>query len=170
MTKNEFVEYIGFLDKLFNLNNAKDKEIMSAWYKSFENTYLTIAKEMARMYLQEEQGRFRLAKLLEYKSKAMAQKIYCEGDKGKESCPLCNDTGFIQIEVPYLSSYTTKCARCLCSTGRSLPEYIRLVTTKELEEGNLRNGVLRRYDLHPEYADIRDDFKEKAMKYIKGIC
>ncbi len=67
MTKNEFVEYIGFLDKLFNLNNAKDKEIMSAWYKSFENTYLTIAKEMAQMYLQEEQGRFRLAKLLEYK-------------------------------------------------------------------------------------------------------
>jgi hypothetical protein len=159
MTKNEFLDYVRHLDKLFNTNNADDKDILATWYKSFENTHLNTAKEMAQMYLQEEQGRFKLAKLLQYKSKALAGKTYFEGAKDQK-CILCNDTGFIQVEIPYRTNYTTICRRCICKAGQALNKSIRQVTSDEIQKGDFKDGVIRRMDLHQcEETETENDIQ-----------
>jgi hypothetical protein len=148
MTKNEFFDYVKYLDKLFNTNNSDDKEVLATWYKSFENTHLVTAKEMAQMYLEDEQGRFKLAKLLQYKSKALAGKTYFGADEKKDVCKFCGNTGYIQIEIPYRKTYTTTCKRCFCKIGQGLNQNIKQATLEEYKNGTFIGGALRRMDLH----------------------
>ena len=144
MTKNEFITYLDYLNKLFKVEKP-DKTVMEAWYKPFEKVNLHIAKKMADMYFQQETGKFKLSKLIEYKSKAMAGCTY----KVQEGiCPLCKNTGYIQIEVPYKTSYTTKCKRCICAIGNSLPKNIRQATEEELKGLDANGSIIRDLRLH----------------------
>ncbi len=140
-----------YLKKLFDIK-IPEKDALPAWYKPFENTHMIIAKKMADMYLQDEQGKFKLAKLLEYKTRAMAGKTYFE-DKGRE-CKFCGNTGYIQVEVPYRNSYTITCKRCICPIGSSIPEYVRRVTADELKNLDSNGKIIRRWDLHKEIEEV----------------
>lgn len=132
MTQGEFIDYLKFIEKTIDAKVPTDKESLDAWYKTFENTNVIIAKKMATMYLQKETGYFKLSKLLEYKSAAMAGATY--RDTPVTSCPACKGTGYIIVrpkhredEYPY-----EKCRRCCCSAGSKLPNYIVQVTPEEL--------------------------------------
>lgn len=138
MTKNEFMEYLKYLEKTIGIQAPTDKEVLAAWYEPFQNIHIEIAKKMAKLYLQKEQGYFKLSKLLEYKSAAMAGVTYPE--EQKKSCPACFGTGYVQIETttpnyptPYIS-----CRRCLCNMGNKLPNYIKQVTEEELRRMSLK--------------------------------
>ena len=93
MSKNEFMEYIRFLKELFpRANIPTSKEGLNVWYKAFENTHINVAKEMTQMYLQEEQNGFNYARLLAYKSRAMANKNSTEnGSKFPDTFKLITD-------------------------------------------------------------------------------
>ena len=161
MTKNEFMTYIDYLNKLFKFE-MPDKDILPAWYKPFENTNMYIAKKMADMYFQEEQGKFKLSKLIEYKSKAMNGRIFFEK---KDRCPLCDNTGYIQVEVPYRHTYTIKCKRCICEIGESLPNYIRQVTQEELKAIDCNGRIIRDITLHHN----EDDDSESLDSFFNRI-
>lgn len=139
-----------YLKKLFDIK-IPEKETLPAWYKPFENTHIIIAKKMADMYLQDEQGKFKLAKLLEYKSRAMAGKTYFE-NKEKE-CEYCGNTGYIQVEIPCRNAYTIVCKRCVCPVGTRIPEYVRRVTSEELKDLDPNGRIIRRWDLHKDVGD-----------------
>jgi hypothetical protein len=142
MTKKEFMEYLGFLGKTLSIDVPKDKEVIAIWYKSFENTHLAIAKNMAELYLQNESGYFKLAKLLEYKSRAMASKMFLE--EAGTRCDLCDDTGFLVFREkrPDYPIEIDICRRCVCHKGDKLPNNIRQMTGPELEEyGQTTNKV-----------------------------
>lgn len=134
MDKKEFMEYTKYLNKTLNVEIPTDKEVLSAWYEPFRNIHLLIAKRMAQLYLQNETGYFKLAKLLEYKSVAMQGRTYNEDNTSKK-CHFCGGTGFIQIEreIDMYKQPIEFCARCICVIGNSLPGYIRQVTPNELK-------------------------------------
>jgi hypothetical protein len=143
MTKGEFMEYVTYLGKTFEIAPPTDKEVLQTWYKPFENIHLTIAKKMASLYLYHEPGKFKFAKLLEYKSEAMAGVTYSEE---KNECKICNGTGFVQVEIDdgiYTHPYTVF-RRCLCKNGQKLNSKIRQIVQYELEEMVLcYDGVYR---------------------------
>ena len=168
MTKNEFVAYLDYLHKLFTFEMPV-KEVMEAWYKPFINTSPYIAKKMADTYFQEEKGKFKLSKLIEYKSRIMAGHTYYK--EKEERCPICDNTGYIQVEVPYRKSYTIVCKRCVCAIGESLSHQIRQVTKEELERIDHNGRIIRDWSLH---LDLNGDEEEKKtsldnlFKRMKG--
>lgn len=170
MTKNEFVTYLDYLNKLFRIEKP-DTTVMEAWYKPFEKTNLRIAKKMADMYFQEEEGKFKLSKLIQYKSKAMNGVTYHEPKTGGV-CPYCKDMGYIQVEVPYLHSYTTMCKRCVCDVGNSLNHNIRQVTQEELKRIEKNGRIIRDYKLHKvsDEEDLETNLDKifENMKVIGG--
>ena len=127
MTKDEFMTYVNYLNKLFKFE-MPDKDILPAWYKPFEKTHIQIAKKMADMYFQEEEGRFKLSKLIQYKSRAMNGVTYNE-PKNESKCKLCKGTGFIQVEVPYRNTYTIKWMF-------GLPEVMKAMHDMDIHEGS----------------------------------
>ena len=157
MTKDEFMTYVNYLNKLFKFE-IPDKEVLPAWYKPFEKTHLQIAKKMADMYFQEEEGKFKLSKLIQYKSRAMNGVTYNE-PKNESKCKLCKGTGFIQVEVPYRNTYTIKCKRCICEIGENLSHNIRQVTQEELERIDKNGRIIRDFKLHYNYEDNEDDVR-----------
>lgn len=165
MTKNEFMEYLAFLSKLFSFEAPTDKEILATWYKPLENTNLAIAKDMAQMYFKEEQGRFKLSKLLEYKTAAMAGKVYRE-PKSK-GCKLCKDTGYVGIERQFGTRIYEMQARCTCIEGDRLPKYIKQVDVMEMET-RYRDwrGVFRLERVEDPVAP--DNITEAINKFIGG--
>lgn len=167
INKSEFLEYLEYLKSLFEIKIPEDTEAINAWYKPFENTNLIIAKSMADMYLQNEQGRFKLAKLLEYKSRAMAGKTYFE-DKERE-CEYCGNTGYIQVEIPYRDTYTITCKRCICPIGSSIPEYVRRVTADELRNLDPNGRIIRRWDLHKYNDNTFESTSNSLMQTIENI-
>lgn len=166
INNNEFMDYLEYLKKLFNIKTP-EKEVLPAWYKPFENTHLIIAKKMADMYLQEEQGKFKLAKLLEYKTRAMAGKTYF-GDKGKE-CEYCGNTGYIQVEMPYRDTYTITCKRCVCPVGASIPGYVKRVTADELKDLDPNGKIIRRWNLHNYNDNPFESTSNSLIQAIKNI-
>ncbi len=141
MSKNEFMDYLGYLSKLFGFDAPTDKEILATWYSNFKNTHINIAKDMAQKYFKEETGRFKLAKLLDYKSASMAGKTdYIKVDK----CPICFNTGFVQVEKKIKGRVYVMCMRCTCSNGQRLQEGIKEVDKLTLDDRFLdANGVFR---------------------------
>ena len=161
MTKNEFMTYVSYLNKLFKFE-MPDKEVLPAWYKPFENTHLHIAKKMADMYFQDEQGRFKLSKLIEYKSRAMSGVTFKEPIN---ECTFCRNTGYIQVEIPYRNTYTTTCKRCLCSSGESLPKYIRQITREELQSIDKNGMVIKDFSLH----HMNDEESMSIDNYFESV-
>ncbi len=141
MDKREFMDYLGYLSKLFGFDAPTDKEILATWYSNFKNTNIIIAKDMAQRYFKEETGRFKIAKLLEYKSAAMAGKT---DYKIVDKCPLCFNTGFVQVEKKIKGRIYVMCMRCTCSNGQMLQEEINTVDKLLLDDRELdSNGVFR---------------------------
>ena len=143
MTKNEFMEYTQYLGKILKISIPTDKDELAAWFEPFKNTHLEIGKKMAQLYLEkEQQGMFKLSKLLGYKSLAMAGKTYNE--PVKSSCSVCGGIGLVEIKpkaqegkYPYIKN-----KRCLCAAGGMLPGYINQVTREELVDmEQLLNGT-----------------------------
>lgn len=166
MTKNEFMTYMDYLNKLFKFD-MPDKEVLPAWYKPFERTNLYIAQKMADMYFQEEQGRFKLSKLIEYKSKAMAGRIY--KTEKEERCPICDNTGYVQVEVPYRHTYTIQCKRCICEIGESIPKYVRQVTEEELKGIDHNGRIIRNLTLHHnDDDDLPESSLDSFFERMKG--
>ena len=162
MTKTEFMTYVEYLNKLFGIE-IPEKEVLPAWYKPFEKTNLHIAKKMADMYFQEEEGRFKLSKLIQYKSRAMNGAAYHESKSGNV-CHYCKNMGFIQVEVPYGHSYTTKCKRCICDVGNSLNHNIRQVTHEELSKIEKNGRIIRDYRLH----QVEEEYLESNICDLYG--
>lgn len=136
MTKIEFIDYLTYLKGLFpkaNIPKIADKEIVGTWYKGFINTNLIIAKSMAEMYFQDEQNSFNYARLMQYKSKAMADKTYYDKPKGPV-CKLCGNTGYIQFRGydPKIKADKDFYKRCICDIGNSIRSDIAQVTQEEL--------------------------------------
>lgn len=134
MIKTEFMKYLDFIKELFpRANVPTNKEIIAVWYKPFVNVNFNIAKDMAVMYLQEEQNSFNFARLLQYKTRAMADKTYY-GEENTEVCKFCGNTGYVQFRG---YNNKAKCKidvykRCICSVGDSLIGNIAQVTQEEL--------------------------------------
>lgn len=145
VTKVEFMEYLQYINKALKADIPTEPEIIAAWYKPFENVHMIIAKRMANLYLQNESGYFKLAKLLEYKSRALASNTYKV--QNNVQCDLCDDTGFLTFEEqrPGYPMLTQICRRCICQKGDRLPNYIRQMTGAELElYGQRRDKVFEK--------------------------
>lgn len=156
MTKNEFIEYAAYLGKLFNFEAPTDKDILAAWYKNFERVHIDIAREMAQLYLKQETGKFKIAKLLEYKESAMRGKVYKENF---ENCKLCKNTGFVILEKEDKGRIYEFSNRCICVIGQSLNKNI-----KTLEEADL----LERYrDCNDIYRLKKPNIKEVDVQEFK---
>lgn len=142
MNKDEFMEYLVFLKKLFHRASIpNDKEIIAIWYKGFKNTRIEIAKEMAMLYLQEEQGSFNYSKLLQYKSKAMAGK-YIEENRQIYGCKICKGSGFVIVERPKKKHVYQYIYRCRCRNGQYYTGYPE-ITEELLKDKFLINGVFK---------------------------
>ena len=143
MTKNEFVEYLDFLERVFPKAPIPiDREIRAVWYKGFENTRIEIAKEMAIMYLQEEQGRFNYSKLLQYKSKAMAGNTQIEENRPIYDCKLCSGSGFVIVENFKKEHIYQYAYRCRCKNAQYYLNYPEI--TEEVIKGKrLIDGVFK---------------------------
>ena len=128
MNKNEFMDYLKFVKDLFPRANVPvNKEIIGVWYKPFVNTHLQVAKEMAQMYFQDEENSFNFARLLQYKSKAMAGKTYFEESvKVNRSCPYCDGLGFVEIEERVKNRFYQHIYKCVCKGGERYPAYPKL--------------------------------------------
>ena len=143
MTKNDFLEYLNFLKRVFpRAPIPKDKDIIGVWYKGFENTRIEIAKEMAMMYLQEEQGGFNYSKLLQYKSKAMAGKGQVEENRPIYDCKLCSGSGFVIVENFKKEHIYQYAYRCRCRNAQYYMNYPEI--TEEVIKGKrLTDGVFK---------------------------
>lgn len=129
MTKNEFMDYLGYLNRTLGVKTPEDKESIGAWYESFINVPLAIGKEIAKEYLKHESGYFSLAKLLSYKEPVMRKKTIPEANNKFSACPLCGGTGFVQFADDMNYSL---CRRCTCQAGSQLPNYIKQVTQNDI--------------------------------------
>jgi|GEM_PF-2877332 len=164
MTKNEFIEYVSYLGKLFSFEAPGDKDILAAWYKPFERVHIDIAREMAQLYLKQETGRFKLAKLLEYKDVALRGKVYVEST---ENCKLCKNTGFVILEKRDNGRIYEFCNRCICKTGQSLNKNIRTVEEADLmERYKDYNDIYRLEKPSFKAVDVQEFKKEKIGGFI----
>ena len=166
MTKNEFIEYSVYLGKLFGFDAPTDKDVLAAWYNSFEKVHIDIAREMAQLYLKHETGRFKLAKLLEYKEQAMRGKSYSEKIEGY--CKLCGNSGFVMLEKRDNSKIYVMANRCICKVGQALNKGIKTVEEKELmERWRDYNDIFRIDKKILEDIDVQEFKKEKLGGFIK---
>ncbi len=164
MTKNEFMEYVDYLGRLFGFTPTKDRDILLAWYKPFEKVHIDIAREMAQLYVKEETGRFKLAKLLEYKEVALRGKVYKENIK---NCKLCKNVGFVILEKRENGRIYEFCNRCICNIGQSLNSNIKTVTEVDLmERYRDYNDVYRFEKQEFETIDLQEFKKEKIGGFI----
>lgn len=125
MEKKEFIDYMKYINKVFSTNiDISDKELMATYYKPFEKIHINIAKEMAEKYMQAETGRFKLAKLLEYKSACLKGKTWSD-DINTNDCKLCAGTGFVIVEEAFNGRVYERWKKCNCKQGDLLPGYIR---------------------------------------------
>lgn len=164
MTKNEFIEYVSYLGKLFSFEPTADKEVLAAWYKPFERVHIDIAREMAQLYLKQETGRFKLAKLLEFKDVALRGKVYKEST---ENCKLCKNTGFVMLEKRDNGRIYEFCNRCICKIGQSLNSNIKTVTEADLTERYKDyNDIYRLEKPRFENIDVQEFKKEKIGGFV----
>lgn len=164
MTKNEFIEYVSYLGKLFSFEAPGDKDILAAWYKPFERVHIDIAREMAQLYLKQETGRFKLAKLLEYKDVALRGKVYVEST---ENCKLCKNTGFVILEKRDNGRIYEFCNRCICKIGQSLNSQIKTVEEADLmERYKDYNDIYRLEKPSFKAVDVQEFKKEKIGGFI----
>lgn len=132
MTKNEFMDYLKYLQKALKIDVPTDKDVVAAWYESFKNIHIIVAKKMANLYLQKESGFFKLPKLLEYKSLAMAGATYEEPPK--ELCKICGNTGFVWIRPRHEGKYGNDVfKRCVCLDGGKIPGFVNQITQEDLD-------------------------------------
>lgn len=148
-----------YLVKLFGITAPSDPEIIKAWHKPLEKTNLIIAKEMAQMYFREEKGRFNFARLMEYKTRAMAGRTYHEPKDHKE-CEYCRNTGWVQMEERIGPRIYEIWRRCCCRYGDELPKNIKQISPFEVEGMFLDRGVYRLEE--PPYVEV----PENIMKLI----
>lgn len=166
MTKQEFVEYAGYLGKLFGFEAPTDKDVLAAWYKSFERVHINIAKEMAQLYLKQETGRFKLAKLLEYKDVALRGKVHQEST---ENCKLCKNSGFVMLEKRDNGRIYEFCNRCICKIGQSLNSNIKTVEEADLlERYRDYNDIYRLEKPNFNEVDVNEFKKEKLGGIFNG--
>lgn len=143
MDKYQFMEYLKFIKELFpRANIPTGKEAIGAWYKGFANTNIEIAKDMARMYLQEEQHSFNYAKLLQYKSKAMAGKSIFDVNRTKYECKLCNGEGVVIVENLIEKHIYKYAYRCTCKNSQYQMSYPEL-TQELIKDKVLVNGTFK---------------------------
>ena len=143
MTKNEFMEYLYFLKEVFpRAKIPEKKEIIGVWYNGFENTRLEIAKTMAMMYLQEEQGGFNYSKLLQYKSKAMADKSQIEENRPIYDCKLCNGSGVVMVENIKKEHIYNYAYRCRCKNAQYYMNYPE-ITQEVIQDKDLIDGTFK---------------------------
>lgn len=128
MTKNEFMEYLKFLKQIFpRASYPYSDKAIETWYKPFANTHIKIAETMAQMYFKDEQNAFNYARLLQYKTKAMAGKVYYDNTaKSDKSCPYCDGNGFVQIEERIKNRFYQHTYQCVCSNGMKYPSFPKL--------------------------------------------
>lgn len=134
MSKQEFIKYLAFVKELFpKANISSNPEIIATWYKGFENVSLDIAKNMGQMYFQDEQNTFNYARLLQYKSKAMASKTSYDIPQAKV-CEVCGGTGWVQIRLynSKVKSEINKCKRCICEVGNNINSNLPQIEEDEL--------------------------------------
>lgn len=164
MTKQEFIEYADYLGKLFGFEAPTDKDVLAAWYKPFEKVHIDIAREMAQLYLKQETGRFKLAKLLEYKDVALRGKVYKEST---ENCKLCKNSGFVILERRDNGRVYEFCNRCICKVGQSLNPNIKTVTEADLmERYRDYNDVYRLEKPRLDRVDVQEFKREKIGGFI----
>ncbi|NFP92384.1 hypothetical protein [Clostridium sporogenes] len=132
MLKNEFMEYLKYLNKTIDVKPPSDKETLQAWYEPYKNIPINLAKEMAKEYLKHETGFFKYAKLLSYKDKVFREKAYRKEEKINQnpSCPLCGDTGFVQIDI---EGYIM-CRKCMCKASDGIPSFVRQITENDIDK------------------------------------
>ena len=165
MTKNEFIEYSVYLGKLFGFDAPTDADVLVAWYKPFEKVHIDIAREMAQLYLKHETGRFKLAKLLEYKEQAMRGKTYKEN---QGNCKLCRNTGFVILERRDNGRIYEFCNRCICKIGQCLNKNIKTVEEADLlERYKDYNDIYRLEKPSLERVDVQEFKQEKLGGFIK---
>ena len=127
MEKKEFVDYIKYINKVFDTNiDVSDKELMSTYYKPFEKIHMNVAKDMAQKYMQTETGKFKLAKLLEFKSACLKGKTWIDNSNNK-NCKLCAGTGFVIVEEDHNGKIYEMWKKCNCKQGDLLPNYINKI-------------------------------------------
>lgn len=131
MLKNEFMEYLNYLNKTIDVKPPSDKETLQAWYEPYKNIPLNLAKEMAKEYLKHETGFFKYAKLLSYKDKVFREKAYRKEQEINQSpsCPLCGDTGFVQID----DEGYIMCRKCVCKASSGIPSFVRQITESDID-------------------------------------
>lgn len=165
MTKNEFIEYAGYLGKLFGFDAPTDKDVLGAWYKPFEKVHIDIAREMAQLYLKQETGRFKLAKLLEYKEQAMRGKTYSEKIEGY--CKICRNVGYVMLEKRDNGKIYVMANRCICKLGQDLNKSIKTVEEKELmERYKDYNDIYRLEKPSLKAVDVQEFKQEKLGGFI----
>ena len=168
MTKEEFVRYVDYLKMIFNQDIPTDKVFINTWYKPFSKINKKIAQDMAEAYVKEETGRFKFAKLLDYKSLAMANKTYIE-PKTYCDCKVCNGLGLVFVEKYWFNKATNKLTnriyettyRCTCSKGDTQARIIKQISPSDLDNHfKDHNGVYR-------LEDIKED--ELQTENIEGL-
>ena len=166
MTKNEFVEYAAYLGKLFNFEAPADKEVLAAWYRNFERVHIDIAREMAQLYLKQETGRFKIAKLLEYKEMAMRGKTYKEN---YDNCKLCKNAGYLELEIRDKGRLYEFAYRCICKKGKELYSGFPLVREADLlERYRDYNDVYRLERPSFENVDVEEVKRSKLGGILNG--
>lgn len=134
MDKKEFMEYLNYINKTIDVKPPADKETLQAWYEPYKNIPLNLAKEMAKEYLKHETGFFKYAKLLSYKDRVYREKAYKEEQENKISqnpmCPLCGDTGFVQID----DEGYIMCRKCVCRASSGIPSFVRQITEMDIDK------------------------------------
>lgn len=139
MLKNEFMEYLKYLNKTIDVKPPSDKETLLAWYEPYKNIPLNLAKEMAKEYLKHETGFFKYAKLLSYKDKVFREKAYRKEQEINQNpiCPLCGDTGYVQID----DEGYIMCRKCMCKASDGIPNFVKQINEIDIDKltkiGNL---------------------------------
>lgn len=134
MSKQDFMKYLSFLKEVFpKANIPSNQEIIATWYKGFQSVSLDIAKNMGEMYFQDEQNAFNYARLLQYKSKAMAGETSYDKPQVKV-CEVCGGTGWVQIRFydSKVKSEIDKYKRCNCEIGNNIRSDLSQITEDEL--------------------------------------
>ena len=140
MTKNEFMEYLSYIKKTLDVTPPLDKETLQVWYEPYKNIPINLAKEMAKEYLKHETGFFKYAELLSYKDKVFREKAYRKEQEINQSpsCPLCGDTGFVQIDI---EGYIM-CRKCVCKASTGIPSFVRQITENDIDRLKIINNLI----------------------------
>lgn len=145
MTKGEFMEYLKYLKQIFpRASYPYSDKAIETWYKPFANTHIKVAENMAQMYFQEEQNSFNFARLLQYKSRAMAGKTEYENSVTEnKNCEYCGGNGFVQIEEKVSGRIYQHTYRCLCSSGDKYPNFPKMDRSYLIGKEKYITGLFR---------------------------